>query len=532
MRSWAISPRSAARCTGSSRRTRDWDDRRRDQHLRLEHLQAIAALVADTSWVSPILRGDAELRFRDRTASASLFGVGAEYPELWSLPVQAGRFLEQAEVRQRRKVVVLGDRIAHTLFDDPERAVGSVVSAGGLQLQVVGGDGSRLPRRQRRLRRPHLLPPARIVPHHLSLGFRPSARTCRPSPCVLATRQHLGESMARVQRFLDRVLPGSPSVRPFVVETDQARLATEAEVLRVITTVVTLVAGISLLVGGLGIMNIMLVSVSERTVEIGLRKAVGARDGDILGQFLIESVVICLLGGVCGVVLGFGGTLAVALALGWNLDSAGGGRRRPGRGGGDRSVLRRLSGGEGGAAAAGGRPEPQLRAQVGIGALIMAALAAVASNRFRTILALLGITIGVGSVIAIVGLGDGTKLVVRDAIARFGAGSLMVLPNYQVIEASDGRYDWPTVTREDIAQINAQADAVRAVTPQANWTGVSARHAGRVREVEIFGTLHHYLLVNSSTRLARGRFLHPEDDRLQRKVAVLGAGVAADLFAG
>ena len=128
-----------------------WDDRRRDQHLRLEHLQAIAALVADTSWVSPILRGDAELRFRDRTASASLFGVGAEYSELWSLPVQAGRFLEEAEVRQRRKVIVLGDRIAHTLFDDPERAVGSVVSAGGLQLQVVGvmaadfraaGDGS------------------------------------------------------------------------------------------------------------------------------------------------------------------------------------------------------------------------------------------------------------------------------------------------------------------------------------------------------------------------------------------------------
>ena len=167
---------------------------------------------------------------------------------------------------------------------------------------------------------------------------------------------------------------------------------------------------------------------------------------------------------------------------------------------------------------------------MGLAALIVAALAAVASNRLRTILALLGITIGVGSVIAIVGLGDGTKLVVRDAISRFGAGSLMVLPNYQVIEAGDGRYEWPSVTREDIAQINAQADAVRAVTPQANLTGFSARHLGRAREVEIFGTLHHYLLVNASTRLARGRFLHPEDDRLQRKVAVLGAGVAADLF--
>ena len=118
-------------------------------------------------------------------------------------------------------------------------------------------------------------------------------------------------------------------------------------------------------------------------------------------------------------------------------------------------------------------------------ALLLTALAGVVDNRSRTTLALLGITIGIGSVIAIAGLGDGAKLVVRDAISRFGAGSLMVLHNYQAIEASDGRYDWPTVTREDVARINAQADAVRAVTPQANWTGFSARYLGRTREVEI-----------------------------------------------
>ena len=296
----------------------DWDDPRRDQHLRIEHLEAIRALVADTSWVSPILRGATNLRFRDRQASASLFGVGADYPELWPLPVQAGRFLSAEEVRQRRKVVVLGDRIARRLFDAPERAVGSVVSAGGLQLQVVGvmaadfrsaGDGSD--------------DRTCYLPHDLYRTIYPWDPVVGPNVPAITLRARdsadLGESMALVQRFLHRVLPGSPSVRPFVVQTDQARLETEAEVLRVITMVVTLVAGISLLVGGLGIMNIMLVSVSERTVEIGLRKAVGARDGDILGQFLIESMVICLLGGVCGVVLGFGGTLAVALALGWNL---------------------------------------------------------------------------------------------------------------------------------------------------------------------------------------------------------------------
>ena len=294
------------------------EDARRDQHLRIEHLEAISALVADTSWASPILRGGAELRFRDRQAQALLFGVGAQYSELWPLPVQAGRFLEPEEVSQRRKVIVLGDRVAHALFDDAERALGSVVSAGGLQLQVVGvmaadfraaGDGSD----DRTCYLPHELYRS-IYPWDSVIGPHVPDVTLRARDAA-----RLGESMVLVQRFLDRVLPGSPSVRPFVVATDQARLETEAEVLRVISMVVTLVAGISLLVGGLGIMNIMLVSVSERTVEIGLRKAVGARDGDILGQFLIESMVICLLGGVCGVVLGFGGTLAVALALGWNL---------------------------------------------------------------------------------------------------------------------------------------------------------------------------------------------------------------------
>ncbi len=296
-----------------------WEDQRRDQHLRLEHLEAIAALVADTSWLSPILRGDAELRYRDRTAPARLFGVGPEYPELWPVPVQAGRFLDRQDRLQRRKVIVLGDRIAHSLFDGPERAVGSVVSAGGLQLQVVGvlaardarstGDGAD----ERTCYLPHALYRT-VYPWDRAVGPHVPAITLRARDSA-----RLGESITRVQRFLDRVLPGSPSVRPFVAATDQARIETEARVLRVITTVVTLVAGISLLVGGLGIMNIMLVSVSERTGEIGLRKAVGARDGDILGQFLIESVVICLLGGVCGVLLGFGGTVAVALALGWDL---------------------------------------------------------------------------------------------------------------------------------------------------------------------------------------------------------------------
>ena len=83
-----------------------------------------------------------------------------------------------------------------------------------------------------------------------------------------------------------------------------------------------------------------------------------------------------------------------------------------------------------------------------------------ATNRFRTVLALMGITIGVGSVIAIVGLGDGAKVVVRDAISSFGAGSLMVMPNWRAVDADGERYESELITIEDVEQINAQADAV------------------------------------------------------------------------
>lgn len=292
---------------------------RREQYLRIEHLQAITELVADTSWVTPFLRGNAELRFRGRQAQAELYGVAAQYNELWPVRLQAGRFLDEQDRRQRRKVIVLGDRTARSLFDHPQRAVGNVVSAGNLQLQVVGvtadagldfsGSGAGND--------------TSFLLHEVYRTIYPWDRAIGPHVQTVSLRARdpalLSESIARVQSFLDRVFPGSPSVRPFTVETDQASVDAEAQVLRTISTAITLVAGISLLVGGLGIMNIMLVSVSERTREIGLRKAVGARDGDILSQFLIESVVICLLGGVCGVILGFGGTLAVALAQGWNL---------------------------------------------------------------------------------------------------------------------------------------------------------------------------------------------------------------------
>ena len=170
------------------------------------------------------------------------------------------------------------------------------------------------------------------------------------------------------------------------------------------------------------------------------------------------------------------------------------------------------------------RTIPGMRA----GSLVIEAAVAVAANRFRMVLAVLGITIGVGSVIAIVGLGDGARVVVRESISSFGAGSLMVMPNWQAVDADGRRYGTELITVEDIEQINAQADAVQMVTPELTFPE-SARYGGRSIDATLYGTLHYYLEA-SSVRMAQGRFLDPEDQRSQRKVAVLGAEVAAALF--
>ena len=165
------------------------------------------------------------------------------------------------------------------------------------------------------------------------------------------------------------------------------------------------------------------------------------------------------------------------------------------------------------------------------GSLVFEAAAAVATNRFRAVLAVLGITIGVGSVIAIVGLGDGAKVVVRDAISSFGAGSLVVMPDWQARDADGERYETEFLTIEDVEQINAQANAVKAVTPEVMINGQTVRYRDRSSDPDttLYGTLHYYLAA-STVSVAQGRFLNPDDERLQRKVAVIGAEVAAKLF--
>ncbi len=165
-----------------------------------------------------------------------------------------------------------------------------------------------------------------------------------------------------------------------------------------------------------------------------------------------------------------------------------------------------------------------------IASLLEEAWLAIRTNRSRTALTMLGIVIGVGSVIAVVGVGDGAKKVVGDLLGQFGSTSLIVYPNVTALRESRGRYRIEEITREDIEAINAEATSVRAVTPEI--TVEAEMRAGDVSvTATLLGTMHQYLDTGRA-RVARGRFLNDMDDLYLRKVGVMGAALAASLFPG
>jgi putative ABC transport system permease protein len=160
--------------------------------------------------------------------------------------------------------------------------------------------------------------------------------------------------------------------------------------------------------------------------------------------------------------------------------------------------------------------------------LLQEAWLAIRTNRSRTALTMLGIVIGVGSVIAVVGVGDGAKTVVGDLLGQFGSTSLIVYPNFPAIRESKGRFKFEEITREDIETLNAEAPAVRAVTPELTREA-EMRAGDRSTTATLLGTMHQYLDSGRAT-VARGRFLNEVDDVFLRKVGVLGSSLARALF--
>jgi putative ABC transport system permease protein len=239
-------------------------------------------------------------------------GVSQQYPDIRKWAVESGEFFADTDVRSAARVIVLGRTVADNLFPGAD-AVGQTVRVMNLPFRVVGVMARKGQDPQGRDQDDLAFAPYTAVQKKLLGNNRLQvAYVSAISPDATYTAQAQITELLRQRHKLAANEPNDFTVRNM---SDVAEAANETN--NTMTVLLACIAGVSLLVGGIGIMNIMLVSVTERTREIGIRMAIGARSTAVRTQFLIESVVLSLTGGAAGIVLGLALSLAVPLLLGW-----------------------------------------------------------------------------------------------------------------------------------------------------------------------------------------------------------------------
>lgn len=295
---------------------KSYDDQERPLRLAPEDGTNLARLFPEET-VLPYLQGSADTSARGLTNGEQVFGVGEDYNLVWNRELEAGRFFGPEDHHLRRKVAVIGSRIARKYFGTGE-AVGETLRVGAQVYTVVGV----LNERGRETMNDGTGDTTIYLPLETYQSFFNHGWYGRPYLNYLLIRvenmDRINEIVSKTEIYLFSRYGFKNGEPRFRVSKSQDDINTFNKVFDVITLVISLIAGLSLLVSGMGIMNIMLVAITERTREIGIRKSLGARRRDILEQFLIEAIIICLLGGGIGVILGMLISFLVALSQSWS----------------------------------------------------------------------------------------------------------------------------------------------------------------------------------------------------------------------
>jgi putative ABC transport system permease protein len=286
-----------------------------------EDAAAIAAELPGVLAAAPTVAGNAHLVHGNRNWSSLVGGVTPDYLVARDWRIGKGRAFTSDEVDTAAKVVLLGATVVKELFSD-EAPLGQLVRIANVPFTVVGvlGEKGQATESGRDQDDVALLPLTAAKLRVLGAGGQVS----RGAVDFIMVKAVSTDAMAPVQRQIGQLLRQRHRLSPeddadFQVREPAAAMEAQAAAARSLTWFLAAVASVSLLVGGISIMNIMLVSVTERTREIGLRQAVGARRSDIRNQFLVEAIVLCLLGGLIGIVLGVGAAIVIAEVVGWRI---------------------------------------------------------------------------------------------------------------------------------------------------------------------------------------------------------------------
>ena len=282
--------------------------------LTLDDATAVAALDGVAA-VSPELSTSAFAVAGDANTTTTILGTTQDYLKVRAYTLWQGRFLTDTSVEQALRIAVLGATTADDLGLD-QTSIGSTISIGGVPFQVVGilqAKGSSTSTSAD----DQILIPVSTLKRYFTGSSSGGVRSIGVS---VATADQMSAVKTEITALLeDRHGIAADASDDFTVADQTQLLETATSVYDLLTVLLAGVASISLVVGGIGIMNIMLVSVRERTREIGIRKAVGARNRDILLQFLVEALVLSLLGGLIGVVVGLAASAVIGALAGWGF---------------------------------------------------------------------------------------------------------------------------------------------------------------------------------------------------------------------
>lgn len=286
------------------------------QTLKMEDYEAIKDQAEYITDITPEVSSSGQVIFGANNSPTTIYGVNSSYLDIRKYTISEGDMFTDSDIKMSAKVCVIGQTVVDNLFTNGEDPIGQVIRFNKIPMKIIGvlaskGDNTMGMDQDDLILAPYTTVQKRIL-----------AITYIQSIAVSAiTEDATEDAIASIEEILrQRHKIGIGEEDDFNVRSQKELISMMSSTTDMMTVLLACIAGISLFVGGIGIMNIMYVSVTERTREIGLRMSIGAKGIDILMQFLIESILLSVTGGIIGVILGIGSAYAVKSILMWPID--------------------------------------------------------------------------------------------------------------------------------------------------------------------------------------------------------------------